>query len=87
MSGADKGERSPEENQHRDHNQDSLGGDEPNDFPEFLQTHVDQHVVPPRLEVHAGRLTLLNQVSQPGIIGVAGNVPGFEPLVPEAGNQ
>ena len=85
--GADKRENSPEKRQHANRNRNSLRRRKAYGFGEPQQRHVKQNVVPPFGDVEPWCFSFLNELREPSVINVAGQVTRFNPAVPKARNQ
>jgi hypothetical protein len=66
---------------------ESFGGDVAEQCAKFFQGKVDEDVVPAPFDVEAGCPTLGNQADEPGVVGMAGEIAGFDSFVPKARDQ
>src|SRR4029077_8115293 len=84
---SNKGEHSPEENQHACRKHNFLRCGKTHVIRYFQQCEIKQNIVPLLCQVQSRRLPLLNQLRQPRVIDMARQITCLNPLVPEAWNQ
>ncbi len=80
-------EDSPEKNQHTRRNRNFLCRGKTHNVRKAKQGNVKQDVVPLLREVQSLRLALLNQLRQPRVVDMAGQVTRLDPAVPETRSQ
>ena len=60
---------------------------QPKDFREPAEQGVEQNIGGWIRDPQPGHLSVLNQLSEPGIVNMAAKIAGFDVGVPKAGNQ
>ena len=80
---ATKCKNSPEENQDAGRNNDFFSGSKSHEIRRVQQHPVHKDIVPLPHEIQSWRLALLNQLGQPGVIDVAGEIARFDMPVPK----
>jgi hypothetical protein len=71
------------ENQHARRHNNFIRGSESHGAAQLGQGDIDKNVVPLPHQIEPGRISPRNQLRQPRVIGVAGEVASFDVLVPE----
>ncbi len=64
-----------------------FGEGETDKFGEIEEDEVEEDVVPLPGEVEAGSFALLDELGEPGVVGVAAEIAGLDVGMPEAGDE
>src|SRR5579859_181316 len=85
--GSDERKNSPKKDEHAKRHHDFFGGRKSQKIRGMQQHPVKQHIIPLPYEVEARRLALLNQLGQPGVVHMAGEITGLNMPVPKTGHD
>ena len=76
--------RGPEENEHAERDDKFFGRRKSENRGGVLERPIEENVVPLAHDVEARGLAFLDQLGEPGVVGMAGEIAGFDAAMPQA---
>jgi hypothetical protein len=80
----EEGEDTPEESEDAEGDREFFGEGEADEFGEIVEDEIEEDVVPLPGEIEARGLALVDEVSEPGVVGMAAEIAGLNVGLPEA---